>query len=254
MPTDTENPTTRTIVEELEALLEGIPDSPNDLKANRERLVASLEGFHPADNPLAQAVQDCVSALRERHEELVRDIAGPARDTDALPELEFHQKATMAIPASAIQVDAEEEAEPVEGPEEEPSGKVRWGKAERLLYEDVLCLFDLGDQPGAMTSMERLIMLCPDAEELEAFLDKNGEALVKLYHEYFGSLERIPIPIRDAEPVKIPTEHAPLVMDILQLIDGHRNIREILKRSKLEEIQALGSVAHLARSGFIELA
>lgn len=250
MPDNSEKQALPTPLEEIESLIRALPESPADLKAERERVVSSLAGFDPADNPLAGAVDACVSALRDRTTELVGDIASPSHVTESLPQLEFHQKQTIAIPTSEIQ----KELEAKEAPEDEPSKEVRWTEAERLLYEDVLCLFDLGDQPGAMTSMERLVMLSPDAEELQAFLAKNGESLIKLYHEHFGSLDRVPIPIREQDPVRIPTDSAHIVMDVLQLVDGHRTIKDILKRSGIGDLHALASIAHLARSGFVELA
>jgi len=250
MPEENDKQALPTPLEEIESLIRALPDSPAVLKKERERAVTALAGFDSADNPLAGAMDACISTLRDRTTELMGDITSPPHVTESLPQLEFHQKQTIAIPASEIP----RKVVPEEVSEEEPSKEVHWNDAERRLYKDVLCLFDLGDQPGAMTSMERLVMLSPDAEELRVFLDKNGESLVTLYQEHFGSLDRVPIPIKEQEPVKIPTDSAHIVMDVLQLVDGHRTIKDILKRSKIGELHALASIAHLARSGFVELA
>jgi len=243
------------VPDDLGPLLAALPDSPAELAEQREKIVAALEGFTPTENPLARALLECVATFRERTNELIHDVSGPSHATESLPELEFHQKKTMAIPASVVaRADEVEEAVDVDAVVEEATGREHWNDSERLLYEDILALFDLGDQPGAMTSMERLIMLNPNAEELDTFLNKNGDALVKLYQEHFGSLDRVPIALNNGEPVKIPTPVPSMIKDILGLVDGTRTINEILSQSKMDALRTLSSVAHLARSGFIELA
>ncbi len=123
-----------------------------------------------------------------------------------------------------------------------------------MLYEDILTLFELGDQPGAMISIERLLMLSPRAQELDVFFERNESTLKRIYEEYFGSLDRIPVPLRNAHPIKIPTSDAATVMDILRLVDGQRTLRDVIRLSSLGDLRGLVSLAHLARSGFIELA
>ncbi|MBM4397571.1 MAG: hypothetical protein FJ087_18025 [Deltaproteobacteria bacterium] len=228
-------------VEVLAAILQEVPGVEEDIRARREMVLAAAASFEPSRNPVSAAVGSCVAALRARSAEM-RRAAPAAHPTEPRPELAFHERATMAVPP------------PSETAKPKDSAPVHWGVAEGLLYEDVLNLFALGDQAGAMTSLERLIMLCPHAEELATFLEKNGELLRKLYEEHLGTLDRVPVPIRDARPVKIPTPFAPIVLDVLKLADGHRPLRDILKRSKLGDVQTLASVAHLARSGFLELA
>jgi len=230
--------------EALQRLVSELPESPGELLAARERVLAAAAAFEPSRDPLATALAECVASLRARATALRRATTPVATGTEPLPELSFHHRGTAAVP-------------PVQAPAEAPPPKaqaVHWTPEDRLLYDDVMNLFELGDQVGGMTSLERLIMISPHAEELTAFIDKNGPALIRLYHEHLGSLERVPVPVKGGHPVKIPTAHPPLVLDLLRLADGHRTIRDILKRSKLGELQTLASVAHLARSGFLELA
>ena len=260
-------------VNALISMLSDVPNSPDEIRSRREAVLAAAAAFEPLRSPVAAALASCVTTLRSRAAEVRRASsappvppAEPQPPTEAAPvespmataawafpppqpapENEFHEKRTIAMPATYA-------TEPVVEEAPAPSKGRHWGVTERMLYEDVLNLFELGDQAGAMTSLERLIMLEPSAEELGAFLDKNGALLVKLYGDHLGSMDRVPVPLRDSRPVKIPTASAPLVMDVLRLADGHRTIREILKKSRLGDVQTLASIAHLARSGFLELA
>ena len=105
-----------------------------------------------------------------------------------------------------------------------------------------------------MTSVERLVMLAPNAKELKVFLEKNHDVLTKLYQDNFGSLKRIPVPVKDRQPVKIPVSHAAIVVKTLRLVDGVRTIEEVMKESEFDELVTLIVLAHLSRSGFIEIA
>lgn len=243
-------------VEVLTDILSKLPADPDALRALHRELQAAEASFVPANDPLAAAVARCVATLRERTEAVHMPKAAAE-----VPEIDlaFHQKATMALsvgdlvppPAPPQAVQQEEDVESVLPGD--VTSAVHWTTDDRLLYEDILNLFDLGDQAGAMTSLERLIMLASQSEELATFLDKNGVLLQRLYEEHIGSLDRVPVPIKDARPIRIPTTHPPLVLDVLRLVDGHRNIRDILKRSRLGELQTLASIAHMARSGFLEM-
>jgi len=249
MPEATDRPSD--FIVDIEALIKALPDSPADLEEERKRVADALSDFHSPENPLATAVEECIRTLRELHDSLHRKDDGSSHVTQSLPELEFHDRKTMAIPADAVK-EAVEAA--VAGDKAIEKETVNWTADERMLYQDVLTLFDLGDQPGAMTSMERLIMLSPSAEELQAFVEKNGESLKRLYEENFGSFDRVPVPVSNSVPVRIPTQDEALVKDILDLVDGHRTIQDILEQSEHEDLFTLVSIAHLARSGYLELA
>jgi hypothetical protein len=237
-------------IEALAAMLALAPHEADAIREARQAAMAAANVFEPLRSPTAAAIAACIAALRTRASEVRRAPAPVAQPpgTQPLPEVAFHEKRTMAVP-TPTQEQVQEAVE--EAAVREP---VHWGATERLLYDDILNLFELGDQAGAMTSLERLIMLSPHAEELNLFLDKNGSLLQRLYTEHLGSLDRVPVPVRDARPVKIPTSFAPIVLDILRLADGHRTVREIVKRSKFGDVPTLATVAHLGRSGFVELA
>ena len=227
------------VVEVLVQLLGDVPGSHEEIKARRQEVLAAAASFDPSSHQVAQALSSCIKRLRARAAEVRRAV--PSRPTEPRPEVVFHERETVLMPPLP-----ERPAPAVE--------RMTWDATERMLYEDVLNLFELGDQAGAMTSLERLVMLNPHAEELATFIEKNGSLLRSLYEEHFGSLDRVPVPMQDAHPIKIPTRYPQVVMDVLRLVDGHRSIRDILKRSVLGEVQTLCSVGHLARCGFLELA
>lgn len=206
------------------------------------------------EDPVLHAVFECVAVLRARRNALTARPTAPAEaraPTEPLPAFDFHEKPTMAIPALGTAESGAAATRPVPIPAEP---KVRWSPSEQMLYEDILTLFELGDQPGAMTSIERLLMLSPKAQELEVFLERNESTLKRIYEEYFGSLDRIAVPLRNEHPIKIPTPDAATVMNILRLVDGQRTVRDVIRLSKLGDVRGLVALAHLARSGFIELA
>jgi len=241
------------IVDVLTDILAGLPHDPEALRARRQEILSGTAEFEPLRNPLAASLAACVATLRERAS-AVRKARSPGMPTEPLPEFAFHEKATMAIAAGDL-------PEPPPIPPEEDSlrageataAAAHWSQDDRLLYEDILNLFDLGDQAGAMTSLERLIMLATHTEELATFLEKNGSLLQRLYEEHLGSLDRVPVPLKEARPIRIPTVHPPLVLDVLRLVDGHRTIRDILKRSHMGDLRTLASLAHMSRSGFLEM-
>ncbi len=177
-----------------------------------------------AESSFARALADCLAALRDR---------------------------ATAARAAAETVLQEPEVE-VAAPEP-PAPGASWAAPERALYSDLLALFELGDSQGAMTSLERLWMLSPDAADLSAFLSKNQDLLIRIYREALGSLDRVPVPRKDRAPVRVPAARPSIMMDVLRLCDGHRKLKEIVRKSRIGELNTLLTVSHLSRSGFVEL-
>lgn len=217
------------------------------------------------DDAILLAIRDCVTTLRAASARLrtVEAPAAPAPEippsaptesthgTEPLPAFGFHERPTMALPAMG---DAEPRPAPTPPHPVTAEPQVRWSETERMLYEDIVTLFELGDQVGAMISIERLLMLSPKARDLDVFLERNESVVRKVYEEHFGSLDRIPVPLRDAHPIRIPTNEPATILNILRLVDGQRTIRDIVHRSKDGQVRVLITIAHLARSGFIEVA
>ncbi|HOD07035.1 MAG TPA: hypothetical protein PKG98_02955, partial [Myxococcota bacterium] len=146
----------------------------------------------------------------------------------------------------------EPEPEPAPAPTPAPEPP-KWGDRERLLYRDILHLFELGDQGGAMASLERLFMLTPGSSELTVFLTKNENTLLKLYRDHIGSMDRVPLPSRSRKTFGIPTPDPDLMLKVIRLSDGHRPVREFVKKLQAPELHVLMVIAHLTRSGYLEL-
>ncbi len=213
-------------------LVAHLPDTPEAVRTLRERLCQDSAGFEPARNDLAAALAGCVTALRNNR----------ARMGNTTPPEPIHARKTIALP---------DVIKPASG--RGKSKQVRWSAEERALYEDILTLFDLGDQLGALTSLERLVVLSPDAVEMAAFLDKNGPALREIYQAKFGSMERVPLRCKDRHPIRIPARKAELVIGLLRLVDGKSTIHDIVRKPPCGELVAMIVLSHMLRSGFVEL-
>lgn len=241
-------------VDLIVSLVDGVPVRPSEWRDLRDTVLAASNRYSMGHDPLSRSVSDCLAALRFRQVQLSKTDAD-----DAVLDDDLSTRPTTAIPSKT-----EESREPAEEtPENAPAAHtavevkapgLRWTVEERRLYEDVISLFDAGDQAGAMISLERLFMLSPQAQDLEAFLSKNLNLLLKLYRDHLGSLDRVLIVNKDSEPVRIPTAYSSIIMEVLRNLDGHRNLRDLIKELDFSELQILFAVSHLARSGFLELA
>lgn len=233
------------LLDTITELLLRLPSTPEKIKEQRE-IIRRAKNILETENPeLAQEIQKCLATLRGKLVEIKKQ--GAQIPTVTLPEIPLHERATIPVPKI--------EYEPSEVPTKViPAIRAKkWSEQERLLYQDVLTLISLGDNGGALTSLERLIMLNPYAEELATFLEKNKDSLRGLYREHLGSLDRIPVKTRGENPKTIPTEDRFLIEEVLRLVDGQRTIEMIVTRSKGGEIPTLATIAHLARSGYIEI-
>jgi len=236
---------------DLDALVAALPAGPDGWKARRAAVLEALAGFKADRDPLAASLDRCLAVLRARAVAVGSEPVPAATAPHAQPTLPAPERATADLPATGTAGDesaraAAKRAAPAAGPV--------WSPSERALYDDLLVLFELGDSVGAMTSLERLFMLNPDAAELKAFLSKNQELLIRLYRESLGALDRVPVPRKDRAPVRVPAGRPSLLMDVLRLCDGHRALREIVRKTGMGELHTLLTVSHLVRSGFVELA
>jgi hypothetical protein len=234
---------------EFDALVMALPPSHESWRARRTAIVEALAGFTPDAHPLAASLERCIEILRTR----AAAVGGESTDHGVpAPHVEQPVAAPESTPAPETEVEAETDRADVSA--RKAAAVSGWRPAERALYEDLLALFELGDTLGAMTSLERLWMLSPDAADLKAFLTKNQNLLIGLYREALGSMDRVPVPRKDRAPVRVPAGRPSLMMDVLRLCDGHRSLRTIAKKSGIDELATLLTVSHLVRSGFVELA
>ena len=230
---------------EFDTLAMTLPPSHEAWKAHRVAIAKALAAFTPDADPLAASLEHCIATLRARAAAVgaeTGDIATSAPQVQ--PPLPSPERATTPVP--------EAETHRTQAPARKESPTSAWRPAERALYDDLLALFELGDSLGAMTSLERLWMLNPDALDLKAFLTKNQNLLIGLYRDALGSLDRVPVPPKDRAPVRVPAGRPSLMMDVLMLFDGHRSLRIIEKKSGLRELAVLLTGSHTVRSGSVE--
>jgi len=224
-------------------VIEKLPDDEAQVAQVRAAKIELLRTFKPSKDPLYQALFECVQTFAEKRKSL-NGMAAASRETVKEPIPDLHARPTVALPAQ--QEAGVQRAVAPKLTEEE------WGKTEQLLYEDVMNLFALGDQQGAMTSLERLIMVAPNNPTLKSFMTKNRNAFHRVYLDQIGSLDRVPYRVADKDPVKIPTSDEHFLMDIITHIDGKKTIAQIAKTLGRDEVVVMAALTHLARSGFIE--
>jgi hypothetical protein len=146
---------------------------------------------------------------------------------------EFHAKETMIIPLKDELLILRER--------------------EEFLYRDIFRLLELGDVNGALISLERLITIAPRSERVKEFLKVNADKIRELYQERFGNFDRVPNPAKNE--VKIDLKHFPgsKFQKILDIVDSHNTINDIIENSKFSLIDVCSSINQLIRLGYIEL-
>jgi len=126
--------------------------------------------------------------VNEEHSALLKSLDLFLMTVQERSEL-LRGRETVQQEQPVIQVEAiVEEVE--EAPAAEEAPPVPWTGRHDLLYEDVLWLFKVGDNEGALVSLGRLLNVAYDTQELSRFLDINRPKLVGLYEKTLGSFDR----------------------------------------------------------------
>jgi len=211
------------------------------------RLSRSLEsaGSAPvssgdAEGGILSALDGLLLALGERRE-LVRIQSvvvenGQGVQVEALAPSE----PTAVVPVE--EGPAEVEREPT-GEQEAPS---EWNVVHDRLYEDLLWLFRIGDNEGALISLGRLVTLAEGTEELQRFLDINEPKLVGLYEKILGDFSSAFTVLSDDmgdRYFRNPDD----VAQVLALAGQYNNVDALLERSPLPRVKTL-SVLHRMQS------
>lgn len=137
------------------------------------RLSRSLEGSQGSGQPSTEDNTNVLKALDsflfsvQEHAELLRGRDAVRTETQGIQVEEIVEEAPEPPPV--------DEAPPVS-----------WTRQHDLLYEDVLWLFKVGDNEGALTSLGRLVQVAHETQELQRFLDINENKLVGLYEKLLG--------------------------------------------------------------------
>ncbi len=241
---------TQSVVALIEHLVSRLPDTGDAARALRRRLA---DAGYDADGNESGTVADINATVMA----ILAGASGAAAtdEASAPPTVELEPANGNHAPAAPGGATTGQPAVPETPVRPEPRPEPqKWTDREKLLYRDIIHLFELGDHSGAMASLERLFMLAPAASELSVFVGKNESTLLKLYRDHIGSMDRVLLPSRNRKAVGIPTPDPDLMLKIIRLSDGHRPIREFVRKLDVPELQVLMVISHLARSGYLEIA
>ncbi len=208
------------------------------------RLSRSLEATESVGQAASDDQQDVLKALdrlfltvSERMELLrTQEGAQPAE----IPEMPVEEMEPTKDPPE------EEEPPSVTADEEAPQV---WTEQHDRLYEDVLWLFRVGDNEGALVSLGRLLDVAEDTPELQRFLDINEPKLVGLYERLLGAFD---------QPVTVPETgigdryfwNVQEAQGLLRMGKDAGSMAEILDQTSLTRIKTLSLAHRFQREGF----
>lgn len=209
------------------------------------RLSRTLEGTRASGPSTLDEHLDILRALdrlfltvSERMELLrTREVAAP---DEVEIEVEEFEEAPEVVPE--VEVGAAEEAAPPQ----------IWTAQHDLLYEDVLWLFKVGDNEGALISLGRLLHVAGDTPELLRFMDINEKKLVGLYERLLGSFE-LPLSVSSnglGDRYFWDVEEAQAV---LKQARGAGSVDELLKASDMPAMKTLALVHRMHLEGLVTL-
>lgn len=146
------------------------------------RLSRTLEGSQGVGQPSTEEHTDVLKSLD-------RFLLSVQEQTELLRGREAVRTETQSIQVEDIveEAPAEDAAEP---PPIEEAAPAPWMRQHDLLYEDVLWLFKVGDNEGALTSLGRLVLVAFETQELQRFLEINETKLVGLYEKLLGPFDQ----------------------------------------------------------------
>jgi len=211
------------------------------------RLSRTLEGT-PAEAQVALDDHAAVLSALDRFLLSVSERTEMLRPREATPT------------ASAIQVELEESHEippiPEEAippqPEMEELPPQIWTRQHDLLYEDVLWLFRIGDNEGALVSLGRLLAVAADTQELQRFLEINESKLVSLYERMLGSFQ-LPLQVSDdgvGDRYFIRPQDASTLLRLGKECDS---LGQLIERAPISRMQTLALVHRLHSEGLLSV-
>ncbi|MFH1530711.1 MAG: hypothetical protein ABIK09_08285 [Pseudomonadota bacterium] len=128
-----------------------------------------------------------------------------------------------------------------------------WGPLHDQLYEDVLWLFKMGDNEGALNSLTRLLDFGEGTEELDRFLTINRQKLYDLYHRFVGDPSAL---IERQEDVVIGDRYfyqRAEVEALLEQVNGARPIGEVIEGSNLSDLKVYSYLHRIRREGLVRI-
>jgi len=213
------------------------------IKARRDLLDKYKKGLTLTD-PIGHAIKDCIDTFEKKRKDL--------------RQIKVRKMTTGGFKTGVAILDEQNKTSPKKKnttTTQEISKReyAKWGKVEEYLYHDVIYLFEINDQNGALISFERLMMLASSTKEFRQFLEKNQGNLYEVYEGYFVSFDRIPVKIKNSDKCRIPVFNQKMLQSITTLSTGTRTVAQILVQTKYSPVETLAALSHLIRSGYLDL-
>ena len=203
-------------------------------RAELLRLPAAAEAVVPEIEVIVDEATEVVLPTREDDAILPPGVELPeAADATPLPA-----EATPAAPTIAM---------------DQVVAPVVWSALHDNLYEDILWLFKMGDNEGALNSLARLMDLGDGTEELQRFLTINKEKLFDLYHRLVGEPESV---VERQEGAVIGDRYffqRAEVEALLDSVNGATPISELLSSAGLPELKVFSHLHRIRREGLVQI-
>ena len=124
----------------------------------------------------------------------------------------------------------------------------------KLLLDDMINLFNLGDLDGGLISFERLLILYRDHAKMGRFIKKYRDRLLKVYRDIFDA-SRFNIGLNEKifKLFSFYEENA-RVRETLELVKTHKGeLKAMIDEDPSSELQLLASINLLVRPGILTL-
>lgn len=171
----------------------------------------------------------------------------PTAEPPPLPKAEQPAKKGKAVPLA----EAKTKRLPP-GPIIKPASGL--SRAVTLLYDDTLWLVSINDWAAALISLERLLVMASLQGDVKSFVDFNEVKLMAVYETYLGPLNR---KLRRASATvdnTMPSGYgrAEKLSKVLGMIDGERDLQQILRESPYSPLETCAALNQLKRAGLLE--
>jgi hypothetical protein len=209
---------------------------------------AILDGYETGlavTDALGHAIKDCIDTFERRRKDL-KHVSVNKMTTGKF-------KTGVAALDEQVRIQSGKVKQSTTTKKDPRKREATWGKTEEYLYHDIIHLFDINDQNGALISFERLMMLASPTKEFRQFLEKNQGKLYEVYEKYFVSFDRIPVQLKNPEKCDIPAFNQKMVQSVFSLGSGRRTVAQILVQTKYSPVETLATLSHLIRSGLLDL-
>ncbi len=209
-----------------------------------------------ADEAAATAVMNAaeVEAAVSEVEAAVPEVEAPGE----VPAVAVVVEEAAEVSEIELVTDEEElfddsEGAPTLAMDQVPGAPQVWGPLHDKLYEDVLWLFKMGDNEGALNSLARLLDYGEGTEELERFLTINRQKLYDLYHRIVGEPGAL---IERQEGAVIGDRYffqRAEVEALLEQVNGARPIGDVIEDSGLTDLKVYSYLHRIRREGLVRI-